>query len=113
MFYRERDHTEINRRDMSAQCTYCGKTWERDPRLEVPCPTCRAGVGKRCRRPSEHECSIHRSREEKAVVEGFLSRRCPGNPQHAGKREQNVHPAEEKGTQGELFARGSDEARDG
>jgi hypothetical protein len=33
----------------------CGKRWARDPVLEVACPSCQAGVGSPCRRPSEHQ----------------------------------------------------------
>ena len=32
----------------------CDRTWPRDPVLEVACPSCPAGVGQRCKRPSEH-----------------------------------------------------------
>lgn len=32
----------------------CGRTWPRDPALEVKCPTCRAAIGQRCKRPSGH-----------------------------------------------------------
>lgn len=41
---------------MTARCLKpgCGRTWPRDPVLEVACPTCGAGVGQRCRRPSGH-----------------------------------------------------------
>lgn len=40
---------------MTAHCLKgCGKTWPRDPVLEVACPTCNAPVGRRCKRPSGH-----------------------------------------------------------
>lgn len=40
---------------MSATCNKgCGKTWPRDPVLEVECPDCRAPVGVQCKRPSGH-----------------------------------------------------------
>lgn len=32
----------------------CGKTWPRDPALEVVCPVCNAGIGRHCYRPSGH-----------------------------------------------------------
>jgi hypothetical protein len=32
----------------------CGRTWPRDPAYEVACPTCRAGIGSPCMRPSGH-----------------------------------------------------------
>lgn len=38
---------------MSVHCLNgCGRQWPRDPVLEVECPTCKAGVGVRCKRPS-------------------------------------------------------------
>lgn len=39
----------------------CERVWERDPVLEVPCPTCRAAAGNPCSalRPSGHRVSIH------------------------------------------------------
>lgn len=36
------------------RCNRCGDQWEEDPRLSVPCPTCHARAGSRCRRPSGH-----------------------------------------------------------
>ena len=44
-------------------CRLCGRTWPRDPALAVPCPTCYAPTGRRCRRPSGHGCDVHRARE--------------------------------------------------
>jgi hypothetical protein len=37
----------------------CGKTWPRDPILEVACPKCKAPAGVKCGayRPSEHKLS--------------------------------------------------------
>lgn len=60
-------------------CHRCGKTWPRDPALEVPCPTCRAAVGVKCRRPSGHNVpgGIHASRDQAAMDAGLLER-CPG-----------------------------------
>ena len=49
----------------------------RDPVLEVPCPHCRAGVGKRCTRPSEHPVfggGVHAGRVRGAIVAGYLSK---------------------------------------
>lgn len=66
---------------MSVSCNKCGQTWERDPRLEVPCPRCNVEVGQVCRRPSEHPTFggvPHREREELAIQSGFLTRECPG-----------------------------------
>ena len=59
-------------------CLACGQTWQRDPALEVPCPTCRASIGQRCRRPSGHQASeVHADRDRHAleVVPGYG--RCP------------------------------------
>jgi hypothetical protein len=62
-------------------CSLCGQEWPRDPRLEVPCPSCRARIGSPCERPSGHRAAeIHIEREQKAVDEGFLSKECPGAP---------------------------------
>src|SRR4051794_8947585 len=42
---------------MIVQCCSCGQTWPRDPILEVACPTCRAPLGRRCKRPGGHDAS--------------------------------------------------------
>jgi predicted RNA-binding Zn-ribbon protein involved in translation (DUF1610 family) len=42
---------------MIVQCTSCGQTWQRDPILEVACPTCHVHIGRRCKRPSGHQAS--------------------------------------------------------
>jgi hypothetical protein len=63
-----------------AKCYGCGQTWPRDPRLEVPCPSCFARVGQRCVRPSEWRgnfVGIHVARERAAVEAGYLSKTCP------------------------------------
>lgn len=41
---------------MTVKCQVpgCGLTWERDPVLEVECPTCKAPPGRACRQPSGH-----------------------------------------------------------
>jgi predicted nucleic acid-binding Zn-ribbon protein len=65
---------------MSVQCSNCGKTWPRDPRLEVPCPECDADVGARCQRPSEHGCKPHIPREWKAIEEDYYEIECDGVP---------------------------------
>lgn len=57
---------------MTATCKLCGETWTRDPALEVPCPTCRAKVGSRCKRPSGHECDVHVDRDQLAMDMGYL-----------------------------------------
>jgi len=44
---------------MSVACELCGRTWPRDPVLEVACPVCGAGVGHPCvsEAPSGHRKS--------------------------------------------------------
>lgn len=64
---------------MTAFCLkpQCERTWPRDPVLEVPCPTCHAGVGMWCRRPSGHSFkSFHRERDIAADLAGAYGR-CP------------------------------------
>ena len=61
---------------MSVVCHKCGRTWPRDPALEVACPTCHAPVGVKCRRPSGHGCDIHTARDRAAMDAGLL-RPCP------------------------------------
>ena len=64
---------------MSVTCSNCGEEWPRDPALEVPCPTCYALVGVKCRRPSGHACELHHSCDQAAMDAGFL-RPCPKGP---------------------------------
>ncbi len=57
----------------------CGREWPRDPALEIPCPTCRAGVGKRCKRPSGHVVfnkGVHAARDLAADAAGHYGT-CP------------------------------------
>lgn len=68
---------------MTAICLKgCGKTWPRDPALEVPCPTCRAGVGARCVKPSGHRFwayeNPHADRDILADRQGHYGP-CPWN----------------------------------
>lgn len=79
---------------MPVSCSTCGEEWPRDPALEVPCPTCHAPVGVKCRRPSGHGCVLHASRDQAAMDAGFL-RPCPKEPSA-----QRVQAA---GVQMELF----------
>jgi hypothetical protein len=74
---------------MTVTCSTCGEYWQRDPALEVPCPTCHARAGVKCRRPSGHPCELHASRDQAAIDAGFL-RRCPQGP--SAQREQAVAP---------------------
>lgn len=58
----------------------CGQEWPRDPALEVACPTCKAPVGSRCRRPSGHPAGqLHADRDLAAMEAGILEK-CPGKP---------------------------------
>lgn len=43
----------------------CRREWARDPIYEVACPTCRAGIGHPCVRPSGHGSfgDFHRERD--------------------------------------------------
>lgn len=50
-------------------CDSCGDSWEKDPRLAVPCPTCGQKIGSNCRRPSGHYTSLPHSRRRKAAFE--------------------------------------------
>jgi hypothetical protein len=79
---------------MSVSCSNCGEEWPRNPALEVPCPTCHAPVGVKCRRPSGHGCTLHASRDQAAMDAGFL-RLCPKGP--------SAQQAEAAGVQMELF----------
>ena len=62
---------------MSVSCRKCGKTWPRDPRVEVVCSQCHAPIGRRCVRPSGHNCEIHIPREKAAIDAGYLTKHCP------------------------------------
>lgn len=44
----------------------CGDKFPRHPAMEVPCPSCRAKIGQRCVRPSEHGCEFHSERKKAA-----------------------------------------------
>lgn len=64
---------------MTVICNRCGQEWERDPALEVPCPTCQAKVGQKCKRPSGHTVwggQPHDERDRAAMEAGFL-KSCP------------------------------------
>ena len=61
----------------TVQCARCGEEWPGgDPALRVPCPNCQAPPGRRCRRPSAHECVVHAARDRLAMDMGLL-RPCP------------------------------------
>ncbi len=62
-------------------CQLCGQKWPRDPRIEVPCPSCPAPVGVKCQRLSGHNVwggQPHETREEAAIQAGFMTRECAG-----------------------------------
>lgn len=51
----------------------CGREWDCDPVLLVPCPSCGAPVGTRCRRPSGHSgpfVELHAERDLLADAQG-------------------------------------------
>ena len=55
----------------------CGKCWDIDPVLLVPCPDCQAPVGVGCRRPSGHSgpfVELHAARDLLADREGVVYR---------------------------------------
>jgi hypothetical protein len=63
----------------------CNREWDRDPALEVDCPTCQAEAGTLCRRPSGHTVwnsdwnlpkGIHPDRDAKALDDGCYGE-CP------------------------------------
>ena len=61
----------------AVQCRRCGEEWPLgDPALHVACPTCQAPPGRRCRRPSAHECVVHAARDGLATGMGLLTA-CP------------------------------------
>jgi hypothetical protein len=62
---------------MTASCNHCDEEWERDPALEVACPSCAAEKGQRCRRPSGHRCRIHAKRDWRALEEVCSYSTCP------------------------------------
>lgn len=61
----------------------CSKSWDRDPMVEVECPTCEAEPGELCRRPSGHIVwtkkypkGVHASRDMAALKAGAYGT-CP------------------------------------
>lgn len=63
----------------------CARSWERDPCLEVKCPTCGAAIGARCKRPSGHPMrpdfhgfGFHANRDLAAYHAGHYGP-CPTN----------------------------------
>jgi DNA-directed RNA polymerase subunit RPC12/RpoP len=77
---------------MSVKCNACGEEWPRDPALEVQCPTCNAKVGRRCRRPSEHQVfggGMHPDRDRLAMKMGFL-KLCPKGPTALGLKTKEI-----------------------
>jgi hypothetical protein len=62
---------------VSFQCNWCGESWEKNPVLSVPCPTCQVPAGRRCVRPSEHKVPMgdyHQARARAAYEAGFLGK---------------------------------------
>ena len=61
----------------AVHCARCGETWPHgDPALRVACPSCQAPPGRRCHRPSAHECVVHAARDRLAMEQGLL-KPCP------------------------------------
>lgn len=59
------------------QCSKCGQTFEQDPALSVPCPSCGVDAGQRCERPSNHTCRTHTGRDRLALVAVDEYEPCP------------------------------------
>ncbi len=57
---------------MPVTCAGCGRSWPRDPAIEVACPKCLAPAGSRCKRPSGHECDVHVERDGLALAQGVM-----------------------------------------
>jgi len=73
---------------MTVSCSRCNEEWERDPALEVVCPTCNSRIGYFCghKRPSGHKVRfgstlIHTARDRLAMDLGFLQRSPAANLQ--------------------------------
>jgi hypothetical protein len=82
----------------------CGKTWPRDPALEVPCPECAAPIGTRCRRPSGHGAwgrEPHAARDILADQQGHYGP-CPRAA--CGLENIAAQRTEHHGAQADLFA---------
>ena len=61
----------------AVHCARCGEMWPHgDPALRVACPNCHAPPGRRCHRPSAHECVVHAARDQLAMDMGLL-KPCP------------------------------------
>jgi len=43
-------------------CGFCGHDFKTDPVYAVPCPSCPAPVGKKCKRPSGHDVTHEHGR---------------------------------------------------
>lgn len=78
----------------------CDRSWNRHPILEISCPTCGAGEGEMCKRPSGHGVNgehgrYHTHRYYDALDEGHFGDcpldRCPesSTQSKAAKRRQS------------------------
>lgn len=84
---------------MSVACRACGRTWPRDPALEVPCPSCNAPIGRKCKRPSEHGVyggQPHAARDRAAMEAGFLEL-CPAGPTAQRNKEEEQRTKRKEG----------------
>lgn len=80
----------------AVRCARCQRQWRRDPALEVPCPSCGADVGQRCKRPSGHDAwAMHPERDRRALREVDGYEPCPANPEAERPAEQMDLMAEE------------------
>ena len=80
-----------------ALCPWCGNE-QINPASTCPlslrCPTCLAAPGRRCRRPSGHDCDIHEPRwdaaaeqdRQRAVATNDVAQRQP-DPPHRGTQQ--------------------------
>ena len=79
---------------MTVSCSACGQEWDRDPALEVSCPTCNARIGCYCSSPRASgyrmrfgAALIHAARDRLAMNSGFL-KPCPAVMMAAGDNPQ-------------------------
>lgn len=82
----------------------CPRTWDRDPAVEVACPTCSADVGVKCRRPSGHGGNFvhpHAKRDLLALEEGHYGE-CPSGRCSQSLAEVGVSKKEEPAPAGQL-----------
>lgn len=81
--------------ECSCNVPQCNRTWPRHPILEIDCPSCGAGEGDLCKRPSGHPASgdhgkFHNRRYYEALDEGHFGEcpldRCPESSEQSKAR---------------------------